>query len=261
MRMAKPGSQSTAGAQASPGATAQPPTATQLRSRAAGSARGLGVDTGALPADSANASNVQLVEALRQYQETDVPLGPFFQAMHAFIDRTLEEFFYDTPLIDHPVIGMQKDRRSRFGFYTTKDGYALANRINLNPYAHKTGLEVAETCAHELVHLWQAHVGRPCNHNYHNDEFHRRMSTMGIRTEGRNGKHVGYTTGQWQAWIEENEDLRLGEFILPGMDPEPKTVKMFKHTCPGCKASFRGRKPLDVTCNKCNEIFQVTRPR
>lgn len=156
-----------------------------------------------------------ITEQLRTHQEADPDFGLFFQAMHAFIDRTLEEFFWGAGL-PHPVFSMEKDDSGRSGFYVAKDGFLLPHRISVNPWAVRNGEHTAEVVAHELVHLWEYWAGNPTDNNRHNETFHARMGEYGILTTGPDGKHTGYTNGRWQAWLEENEDLNLASFILPG---------------------------------------------
>lgn len=200
-----------------------------------------------------------ITQALRQHQEGDTTLGPLFAALHTFADRTIEEFFADTPSLPHPVVAMEKDRANRLGYYTMRDGYALVHRINLNPFAHNDGASAAETLAHELVHLWQAHVGRPIKRDYHSVEFHARMAEYGIETSGKKGRHVRYIDVTWPNWMEMNADLELERFLLPGKESRPKR-KLFKHQCPDCGASFRNRVPLEALCLGCSVPFEVQEP-
>ncbi len=196
---------------------------------------------------------------LRQHQEGDPLLGKLFAALHTFADRTIEEFFGDTPSLPHPVVAMEKDRATRLGYYTQRDGYALVHRINLNPFAHNDGASAAETLAHELVHLWQAHVGRPIKRDYHGAEFHQRMLEYGIETSGKKGKHVRYADVTWPNWMETNSDLELDRFLLPGKETRPKR-RLLKHVCPDCGAAFRNRIELSVVCLHCNVPFEVQEP-
>lgn len=194
-------------------------------------------------------NTLDITMQLREHQAEDPVLGELFKALHTFADRTVEEFFYDTPDLPHPVVAMEKDRASRRGFYTVRDGYTLIHRINLNPYALRDGEDAARTLAHELVHLWQQHVGRPCKRNYHSAEFHARMAEYGITTTGKRGTFVE-AGGRWEAWMVENEDLKLASFILPGTDQKPKR-NMPKQSCPECGQGFRTRRELNVICGDC----------
>lgn len=178
---------------------------------------------------------------LRTHQEGDELLGGLFRALHTFADRTIDEFYQDTPDLPYPVVCMEKDRRNRLGYYTIRDGYTLVHRINLNPYSLKNGVEAAETLAHEMVHLWQAHVGRPCQRNYHSAEFHARMALYGIETHGKRGHHRGYCEDVWAQWMARNSDLELDKYILPGADQTPRR-QLTKFACPDCGFSFRTRR-------------------
>ena len=197
-----------------------------------------------------------ITAALRKHQESDPILGGFFRALHTFADRTIDEFFADTPGLPYPVVALERDKRSRRGYYTERDGYALVHRINLNPYALHNGAQAAETLAHELVHLWQAHVGRPMQRNYHGAEFHVRMAEYGIETQGKLGTHVRYIDVTWPNWMVENADLQLEDYILPGEETKPKRI-LFKHVCPDCGATFRNRNELEVLCLRCSVPFEV----
>lgn len=184
---------------------------------------------------------------LRQHQEADPNLGPFFLALHTFADRTKKAFFEDAPDMPHPVVALEPDRKDRRAYYTAKDGYTLVHRINLNPVVLRNGEEAAEALAHEIVHLWQYHVGRPMERNYHSAEFHARMRLYGIETSGKRGEHVDYIDATWANWMKTNADLRLPEFLLPGKGEEPAR-KLLKHMCPVCGNNFRNRNELNVLC-------------
>jgi hypothetical protein len=45
-----------------------------------------------------------VVWALRRHQENDAILGPLFHDLHVFADRTISEFYKDTPSLPHPVV-------------------------------------------------------------------------------------------------------------------------------------------------------------
>lgn len=194
--------------------------------------------------------------ALAAHQEMDPVLGPFFTALHTFVIRTIDEFYSDTPGLPYPVLALEPDRKGRRGYYTERDGYALVHRINLNPYALRTGEDAAHTLAHELVHLWQSHIGAPMVRNYHGEQFHQRMADYGIETTGKLGTFSRYIDTTWPNWLVENADLELEKYILPGKDEKPKR-KLFKHVCPDCSASFRNRNELAVLCLDCSVPFEV----
>ena len=205
-------------------------------------------------------SELNITAALAAHQEMDPILGSFFKALHTFAIRTIDEFYKDTPGMPYPVIALEADRRSRRGYYTERDGYALVHRINLNPFALANGEEAAFTLAHELVHLWQHHIGKPMVRNYHGADFHQRMAEYGIETEGKAGTFMRYVDVTWPNWMEENADLKLEKYLLPGHEEKATTKhkrKLFKHVCPDCGASFRNRNELQVLCLICSVPFEV----
>ena len=199
--------------------------------------------------------NAGINERLRELQASDPVLGPFFQTLNAFAERTIDQFYYDSPDMEVPILSLDKDLRSRRACLILKDGSMLENRINLNPFVLKTGVEAAEYLAHEIVHVWQVHVGRPCVRNFHGKEFHRRMRRYGIMTTGKGGRHTGYIDDTWEQWMMENSDLDFGA-VLPGADKKPLR-QLVKHECPSCQATFRSRKELAATCTDCDLPFEI----
>lgn len=180
-------------------------------------------------------------EVLRERQEADPQLGSFFQALHAFADRTIKQFFHDTPELPHPVIALERTRATCRGEYQPVDGALLPHKIIIDPHKCATGEDAAEVLAHELVHLWQHYVGKLPERNYHNAEFHNRLGLLGILSSGKAGHHNGYIEGGvWQEWLAENDDLQLAKFALPNDGDEGR--KLLKYQCPACQFSFRTRR-------------------
>ncbi len=186
---------------------------------------------------------------LRHKQEEGVIFGKLFSAIYEFTDRTILRYFSDA--LPVPVLAFEKVRGSCRGEFVPIDGLGIKNRITIDPFQCKTGEDIAEVLAHELVHLWQFSNGKAPDRNYHNEEFHNRMGLYGILTSGRNGHHEGYIEGgQWEDWLKENHDLKLAEFKLPGED-EPPRRKLIRWRCPNCEFNFRSRQ------NKVKVICQM----
>ena len=202
------------------------------------------------------ATEPTVVELLRKHQEADPMLGQFFAALHTFADRLYEHFYSEYPDLPRPVVALEKDRSNRRGYYTEKDGYTFVHRINLNPFTLRNGVEAAETLAHEIVHLWQAHVGRPCVRNYHGAEFHAQMALYGIETHGRLGYHRGYIDSTWADFMATCDDLDLASYVLPGMDAKAPR-KMLKLQCPECGNSVRNRREISILCGDCLVPFEL----
>lgn len=195
-----------------------------------------------------------LAVSLRAHQEAHETLGGLYRALHTFADRLIERFFSDVEM-PQIVLSMEKTRRNRLGHYRPSDGYLLVHTINLNIYTMKTGLQAASTLAHELVHAWQVMDGHPCEKNYHGTDFHEKMAELGIETVGPRGMHKRETDA-WLNWMEENSDLKLDKFLMPGINQRARRqLNLFHCECDGGNP-IRSRKWLDVTCNECGQEYQ-----
>jgi predicted SprT family Zn-dependent metalloprotease len=196
----------------------------------------------------------ELASMLRQHQESHPTLGDLFRALHTFADRTAKRYFDDVEM--PPVaISLDKDRRTKLGHYRPRDGYLQEHAINLNVHAHRTAADLVQTLAHELVHLWQVVDGHPCVNNHHGSDFHTRIATMGIETSGPRGMHRS-TSAEWANWLEENADLELERYVLPGVEAKARRqLNLFHCQCEGGNP-IRSRRWLDVTCNECGEDYE-----
>lgn len=98
------------------------------------------------------------------------------------------------------LITLQRDKRS-LGYYSEQrfiahDGSSKIDEIAMNPayFAVLTIEDTLSTLAHEIVHLWQFHHGKPSRRGYHNKEWAAKMETIGLMPSdtGRvGGKKVG----------------------------------------------------------------------
>ena len=107
------------------------------------------------------------------------------------------------------LITLQRSKRS-YGYFCgdrfgRTDGL-VTDEIALNPrYFHVRPVEeVLSTLAHEMVHLWQHHYGKPGRGRYHNREWAQRMKAIGLHPSST-GKEGGQETGD-----------SVGHFIVPG---------------------------------------------
>ena len=167
-------------------------------------------------------------------------LSTLFEAMYTLCDRIIGTFFDDAEMV-MPVVTLDHDG-SVAGKFTAGSSLGLGPVINLNPWGNKDGIEMAETLAHEVLHLWEHTVGTLNDNNRHTDEFHQRMWALyGIRTTGTSGRHGGHDH-RWDEFLQMQDDLHLDWFNLPG----PKIRRrQFKHECMGCGRSFWSRTKMD----------------
>ena len=97
------------------------------------------------------------------------------------------------------LITLQREKRTcgyfssrRFG---TRQG-ETTDEIALNPefFAVTPLIETLQTILHEMIHLWQAHFGKPGRGRYHNAEWADKMEAVGLMpssTGQPGGKRVG----------------------------------------------------------------------
>ena len=76
-----------------------------------------------------------------------------------------------------------------------KDQYVDEIAINPEYFAKFPLLEICQTLAHEMVHIWQAHFGKPGRRGYHNQEWADKMKSIGLMPSST-GKPGGSKTGE-----------------------------------------------------------------
>lgn len=71
------------------------------------------------------------------------------------------------------------------------------DEIAINPeyFAKHPLIEICQTLCHEMVHIWQAHFGKPSRRGYHNREWAQKMESIGLMPS-TTGKPGGERTGE-----------------------------------------------------------------
>jgi predicted SprT family Zn-dependent metalloprotease len=132
-------------------------------------------------------TNTQIVRPTR---ETYDPLQQAYETLNrALFENTLPNC----------LITLQR-RKWTYGYFSAEsfgraDG-VLTDEIALNPsHFRDRPLEaVLATLAHEMVHLWQHHFGKPGRGRYHNTEWAEKMKVIGLQPSST-GKEGGDETG------------------------------------------------------------------
>lgn len=116
------------------------------------------------------------------------------QAAYDHFNKTL----FDNALPDC-LITLQRERRT-FGYYcrdrfVNQDG-TVTDEIAMNPayFGIRSIRKSLSTLAHEMVHQWQIHFGKPGRRGYHNKEWANKMDSLGLiasNTGQPGGKRVG----------------------------------------------------------------------
>jgi predicted SprT family Zn-dependent metalloprotease len=116
------------------------------------------------------------------------------------------------------LLTLQREKRT-YGYFSarrfgTREGQTT-DEIALNPeyFAVVPVVEVLQTVAHEMTHLWQSHFGKPGRARYHNAEWADKMESIGLMpssTGQPGGRRVGdcmadyaVPKGRFAAVVEE----------------------------------------------------------
>ena len=97
------------------------------------------------------------------------------------------------------LLTLQREKRT-YGYFSAKRFGTRAGQttdeIALNPeyFAVVPVVEVLQTVAHEMTHLWQSHFGKPGRARYHNAEWADKMESIGLMPSSTGlpgGRRVG----------------------------------------------------------------------
>jgi predicted SprT family Zn-dependent metalloprotease len=171
------------------------------------------------------------------------------------------------------LITMQRKNKA-YGYFAgdrfgTRDGSQKADEIALNPthFRARTNEEVLSTLAHEMVHLWQHHYGKPSRTTYHNKEWAKTMREIGL-IPSNTGQPGGKETGQQMThYIEAGGKFstECAELIRNGFDlfyielweegsaarKKKAAANKTKYTCPDCGLNVWAKPSLNLICGDC----------
>ena len=138
--------------------------------------------------------------------------------------------------LPHCLITMQRKKRC-FGYFShgrfVRGDGTTTDEIALNPQT-LAGFPITETLStlvHEMVHLWQFHLGTPGRRGYHNDEWASKMEEVGL-VPSSTGKPGGRRTGERMGdypqvggrFLEATRQLLDNQFELPWVDRYPSRL-------------------------------------
>lgn len=173
------------------------------------------------------------------------------------------------------IVGVEVDDRRTLAHYKLgRDALGLPWRVNLNLlHLGRPTAEVLATLLHEMFHAAQHSFGEPGTPPHHNKEFQAWCDQAGIPTDS--GGHykpfkpgspfTKYLSQIGIPWVKlavastkpGAKPAGLPGFIPPAFIPKPKGSTLKKWVC-GCGTPIRsGRSDLNITCNECNERFQL----
>ena len=99
------------------------------------------------------------------------------------------------------VITLRANKRTAGYFYKNRFGSKgndnLCHEIALNPewFGVTENIDLYQTLVHEMAHQWQFEFGTPSRAGYHNEEWSKKMQSVGLMPS-HNGKPGGKKTGQ-----------------------------------------------------------------
>jgi len=130
----------------------------------------------------------------------------YAELLHAYDVFNRELFGGELPQC---LLTLQREKRT-YGYFSSKrfgrrDG-ETTDEIALNPeyFAVVPLVEILQTIAHEMVHLWQAHFGTPGRARYHNHEWANKMESIGLMPSST-GQPGGRRVGD-----------RVADYVIPG---------------------------------------------
>ncbi len=183
------------------------------------------------------------------------PTEELYRLLQTVYDRFNVELF-ESKLPD-VVITLQREKNTMGYFSRDRWFHSRANQkvheIALNPayFAHFPLIEVLQTMAHEMCHLYQHDHGTPGRGRYHNAEFARIMENIGLMASdtGRpGGKRTGQQMGDYPIeggrFAEVCLTLHHTGFFLPWVDRYPVS-KRPSAPFPGSTAATPGGATLE----------------
>lgn len=132
--------------------------------------------------------------------------------------------------------------------------HEFIDELSVNPeyFAKYPLLEICQTLCHEMVHIWQAHFGKPSRRGYHNLQWAKKMESIGLMPSST-GKPNGSKTGEIMmdyalldgVFLGRCQELVENGYSLPWVDAYP----VFRHEVPVLAFTSSGA-PIELN-NKC----------
>ena len=183
---------------------------------------------------------------------------------------------FNTELFDGQLppclITMQRKNRT-YGYFSGNRWNDIAGKLTdeiaMNPahFATRSAEEVLSTLAHEMVHLWQHHFGKPPRRAYHDREWADKMDAIGLAPSDtglvggkRTGQHMSHYIRDGGPFFRACTALLNQGFAISWRDrgrgeEEGKTKKKSgtrtKYTCPGCGLNAWAKAEVLLFCGEC----------
>lgn len=198
--------------------------------------------------------------------DTKQPTREMYQALQDAYD-TFNRDLFDNELPQAMIVLHRK--RNANGYFWSEMWQAVTDdqkldEIALTPETLKRGdKDVLSTLVHEMVHLWQAHFGKPSRAAYHNQQWADKMIECGLmpysitnpqKQTGQKCSHHIIPDRAFDrvatAFIAEH---KLVNFF--GLSVTPKSSKKNKVVYQCECAKVWGKSGLTIVCSDCETTF------
>lgn len=219
-------------------------------------------------------------------------MNPMLPTEEAYGELQLAYDHFNRTLFDGELpaclITFQREKRT-YGYFSharfESEAGKSTDEIAINPayFAVVPIVEIMQTLAHEMVHLWQAHFGTPGRRGYHNREWADKMEAIGLMpsdTGQPGGRKVGEKMADYPqpggAFAAACAQLLTDDFTITWRDrlPSPPLRPMVdpgtasaagpaiadvqedksnrkKYTCPSCGSNTWGKPGMKLICGEC----------
>lgn len=208
---------------------------------------------------------------------TGTNYGALEQAYHYLSDTVFGE------VLGHPLppclITWQR-HHGAYGYFSPErfaqrsDSPRTTHEIALNPdlFPGRSDQEILSTLAHEGVHAYQHHYGKPGRRRYHNAEWSRWMERLGLMpsaTGAPGGKKTGERMSHYilpggpfehaiETLLETGFALRWQAAIPPvlrgmgsGTGARGSLPSKRRFSCPGCRQNAWAKPTAALVCGLC----------
>ena len=218
-------------------------------------------------------------QSLKPTRETYDPL----QQAYENLNRALFE-----GELPNCLITLQRSKKSYGYFCGDRFGRAdgtLTDEIALNPthFRDRPQEDVLATLAHEMVHLWQHHFGKPGRGRYHNKEWAEKMRSIGLQPTST-GKDDGAETGDVMGhiivadgpfdrtvrkllarglivlWIEQPEKHPAPDDDDEDAKADSKSGKRVRYICPHGDMKAWAKHGAKLVCGEHMVAMEVNQP-
>jgi hypothetical protein len=178
-----------------------------------------------------------------------------------------------------PCLITVQRKKGSFGYFSgerfqnTTNQEEITDEIALNPthFATRPPEQVLSTLAHEMVHLWQHHFGKPPTKSYHDKEWARKMREIGLiptatgeiggKETGQKMHHLITNGGNFNracsAFLASHPAILYSDRDHDGENiRKKKLASKTKYTCPTCGLNAWAKLAAPLVCGNCQEPMQ-----